>query len=227
MKLGWRACLWAAACFAAAGVRAQDAKCPEENPKPPDGPGIRVTAECAREEGSFRMGRLWGRGKVTTRDGTVYEGDYIDGRLWGNGKVTRASPDQRWHEGQYYNGVATGAGRRRDETGAIFNGFFYRGAPYGAGVLTFPHGGKLIGEFRPGLGGVGDFVATFPDGSEQTGAYRPMLGKLVMYRPTQAPTAQPATPAAKAPDPAKPADPAKAKVEAEKAVDVLRGLLKR
>jgi hypothetical protein len=227
MKLAWSACLWAVVCIGAADVRAQDAKCPEQNPKPPDGPGIRVAADCTREEGTFRRGRLWGRGKVTTGDGTVYEGDFIEGRLWGQGKVTRAAPDLRWHEGQYYNGIATGPGRRRDETGAIYNGFFHNGAPYGVGVLTFAHGGQLIGEFRPGLGGVGEFVAMLPDGSEHTGAYRPMYGKLSMYRPAEAPAAQAATPPAKAPEPAKSTEPAKAKAEVEKAVDVLRGLLKR
>ena len=228
MKLAWSACLCAAACIGAADARAQDTQCVEQNAKPPDGPGIRITTDCAREEGTFRGGRLWGRGKITARDGTVYEGDFIDGRLWGFGKVARAAPDVRWHEGLYYNGIATGVGRRRDENGAIYNGFFYNGAPYGAGVLTFPHGGKLIGEFRPGLGGVGEFVATFPDGTRQTGEYRPMLGQLVMYRPPEGPEAQTSTPAAKAPEPAKPVDPAtKAKADVEKAVDVLRGLLKR
>jgi hypothetical protein len=223
----WIACLAAAT---APTAWTQDA-CPEQNLESPNGPGAKVTKDCLREEGTFRNGRLWGRGKVTTQDGTVYEGDFIDGRLWGHGRMTRAAPRKSWYEGAYHNGVATGVGRSGDENGVVYNGFFHNGVPYGIGVATFPHGGKLLGEFRPGLGGVGEFVAMLPDGTEHTGAYRPMYGKLVLYRPPEGPTAPaaraPVVPPGKVPEPANAPDPGKAKADVEKAVDVLRGLLKR
>jgi hypothetical protein len=199
-------------------------QCAEQKLAAPDGPGVKVTKDCIREEGTFRGGRLWGKAKVTQQDGTVHEGEFIDGRLWGYGKMTRGAPFKGWHEGLYHNGVPTGAGRSGDEHGIVANGFFY-GTLYGAAVLTYPNGGKLKGEFRPN-GGVGDFVATFPDGSTQTGPYKEMYSKVYNYRPSQAP------PLAKSAEPTKSVEPkteetAKGKIEPEKAIDVLRGLLKR
>jgi len=229
MKRRCSACVLALAALAGTvGVRAQDPKCPEQKLASPDGPGVMVKGDCTREEGMFRNGRLWGQGKVTASDGTVYEGEFIEGQLWGQGKTTRAAPQKSWHEGQYYNGVPTGVGRRGDEYGVVYNGYFYQGAPYGIGIATFPHGGKLIGEFRPGLGGVGEFVAVLPDGSEHTGSYGPMYGKLSLFQPQEAPAAQSAgTPPAKTPEAAKTADPNKTKADIDKAIGVLRGLIKR
>lgn len=130
----------------------------------------------------------------------------------------------------FHEGVPSGPGRYRDEYGIVANGFFHNGGILGAGVKTWPHGGTLLGEFRPGLGGLGTLVAAFPDGTEASGVYGPMFGKQQMYKPSAAAPTPAATPTqANAPQP-KPSEPARGKQATEqvdKAIDLLRGLIKR
>jgi hypothetical protein len=191
MKRWLGACLLAAALSASQGAHGKDPVCAEQNLASPNGPGVRIRKDCMREEGTFLRGELWGPGKVTSSNGTVSEGEFINGRLFGYGKVTYKPPDMRWYEGMFHEGVPSGPGRYSDQYGIVANGFFHNGAIFGAGVKTWPHGGKLIGEFRPGIGGLGTLFAVFPDGTEASGTYGPMSGKLQMYKP---PVAAPATP---------------------------------
>ncbi len=172
--------LLAATVCAATSALAQDA-CPEQKLASPDGPGVRVGKDCLREEGSFRGRALWGQGKVTAPSGIVSEGQFLNGRLFGPGKVTR--PDKRWHEGWFHDGGASGPGTYRDEWGILWNGMFYKGYLHGVGVLTFPNGGQLMGEFRSTIGGLGPMTAIYPDGKEETGEYRDLRQKLLYFKP--------------------------------------------
>lgn len=169
-----------AAAWCAASAQAQDA-CPEQKLASPDGPGVRVGKDCRREEGTFRRGALWGQGKVTSPNGMVSEGQFIAGRLFGRGKVTR--PDKRWHEGWFHDGEALGPGTYRDEWGILWNGLFHRGYLHGVGVLTFPNGGQLMGEFRDTIGGLGPMIAIYPDGKEESGEYSDLRQKLLAFKP--------------------------------------------
>lgn len=169
-----------AATGCATAAHAQD-PCPEQKLALPDGPGVRVSKDCLREEGTFRRGALWGQGKVTAPSGIVSEGQFIDGRLFGRGKVTR--PDKRWHEGWFHNGEASGPGTYRDEWGIVWNGIFHKGYLHGVGVLTFPSGGQLMGEFRDTIGGLGPMTAIYPDGKEESGEYRDLRQKLLYFKP--------------------------------------------
>lgn len=242
MNAWLRASLLVVTLVASRWAAGQEPGCVEQALASPNGPGVRIHKNCKREEGSFRNGELWGPGKVVDSEGRVYEGEFINGRLFGYGKVTYKPPDMRWYEGMFHEGSPEGPGRFRDEYGIVANGFFHHGAILGAGVKTWPHGGRLVGEFRPGIGGLGTLIASLPDGTEHSGEYGPMFGKQQNFRPaapaaataappaaTAAPPAVAAPPTAAAP-PAKASEPTKEKSAQEqinKAVDLLRGLLRK
>lgn len=155
----------------------------------PNGPGVRVDADCMRAEGTFFQGELWGKGKFTDPYmGAVYEGDFVEGRLHGYGRV--AYTEERggnWHEGYFWHGEAYGPGRNRGNGGVLANGFFHAGRLEGAGVLTFENGVQLLGEYRAGVG-VGTMLALLPDGKQETGDFSTLFDRYA-YRPLSEPEA--------------------------------------
>lgn len=160
---------------------AQSPVCPEQKLASPNGPGVRVSADCTREEGTFSNGRLWGQGKFT-RNGIVYEGRFIDGQLNGPGRITYPAPDQRWHEGLFHNGYPEGPGRALDAHGVIRNGLFHQGVLTGGALLIFPNGGRMLGEYRS-TGGIGMHLAIFPDGTQEVGAAKALWAKVFWSKP--------------------------------------------
>lgn len=194
------------------------ATCAVQEITSPNGPGVRVGSDCSREEGQFFNGRLWGQGKYTSSQGTVSEGEFVDGRLHGIGKVTKPGTDGRYnsHYGYFQFGDPYGPGQYRYQDGVLATGMFHGQELMGFGVLYFPNGNKLMGEFRGGSG-FGKMLAVYADGKTEEGEYRTLRYSLLRASgPARggssasppAPSASPAPPSASpAPAPQKSAAP--------------------
>ena len=171
---------------------AMAAHCPKEEPAAADGPGVRVSELCAREEGTFFQGALWGKGKYTDHMGAVSDGDFQWGSLNGYGHVVTPGTDGRYneHRGYFENGEMSGPGSYRYQDGVVATGYFRGRNLNGFGVLTYPNGVRMMGEFR-GDEGVGEMLVVYPDGTKQKGTFQRLRYSLLRAGKT-APTPPPA-----------------------------------
>jgi hypothetical protein len=159
---------------------AAPADCPKQELAKPEGPGVRVSEHCAREEGTFFQGALWGKGKFTDHMGTVSEGDFQWGSLNGYGHVTKPGTNGRYneHRGYFQNGDMYGPGSYRYQDGVVATGYFHERSLTGFGVLTYPNGVRMMGEFR-GDEGIGEMLVVYPDGTKQKGEFRKLRYSLL------------------------------------------------
>lgn len=151
---------------------ASPANCEKKELEKPDGPGLRVSEHCAREEGTFFQGALWGKGKFTDHMGMVSEGQFQWGELNGFGHVVKPGTDGRYneHTGYFEHGDMSGPGSYRYQDGVVATGYFFERNLTGFGVLTYPNGVRMMGEFR-GDEGVGEMLVVYPDGTKQKGEF--------------------------------------------------------
>jgi len=151
---------------------AQDAdknfECKTQSP-PRKGKGVAVRYDCARLEGTFEGGEMFGPGRLTYPDGRVMEGSFQRGRMFGKGVATW--PDGRRYEGYFYDGRSDGLGIYTTAEGTVYEGKFKPGAKlHGWGTRRSPDGDTLIGEFRDGEP-FGEMLLVKPDGSKEVVAF--------------------------------------------------------
>lgn len=138
-------------------------------PPPSKGRGAFVRSDCARFEGEFSGGELFGPGRVTYQDGRVMEGNFQRTRLNGKGKASW--PDGRRYEGYFRNGRSYGFGAYTASDGSVFEGKFRPGAKlHGWGTRSNPDGSTLIGEYREGEP-FGEMLLVKADGSREAMAF--------------------------------------------------------
>ena len=151
---------------------AQDAEkkfeCSTQSP-PKKGKGVAVRYDCARLEGAFDGGEMFGPGRLTYPDGRAMEGNFQRGRMFGKGVATW--PDGRRYEGYFYDGRSDGLGVYTTADGTVYEGKFKPGAKlHGWGTRRTPDGNTLIGEFRDGEP-FGEMLLVKPDGSKEVVAF--------------------------------------------------------
>jgi len=151
---------------------AQDAEkkfeCSTQSP-PKKGKGVAVRYDCARLEGAFDGGEMFGPGRLTYPDGRAMEGNFQRGRMFGKGVATW--PDGRRYEGYFYDGRSDGLGVYTTADGTVYEGKFKPGAKlHGWGTRRSPDGNTLIGEFRDGEP-FGEMLLVKPDGSKEVMAF--------------------------------------------------------
>lgn len=169
---------------------ASAAPCAKQEP-PPNGPGVRITENCYREEGNFVDGLLSGKGKFTGYQGAVTEGQFRDGRLNGFGTVTKPATNGRFnlHRGYFEEGDPYGPGMYKYQDDVVANGMFFRGHLEGFGVMRYPNGAKMMGYFHEDEG-YGTMLVVYPDGTTQTGEYRKLRYSLLRAGKTAPPGAK-------------------------------------
>lgn len=169
----WRAVgglLLGIACCAPIWAQDYDSKASCDSQSPPrKGKGVYLRSDCARFEGTFDGGQMFGPGRVTYQDGRVVEGNFRAGRL--NGKGVATWPDGRRYEGYFLEGRSQGPGVYTTADGTVYEGKFLPGARLqGWGTRRGPDGTTLIGEFRDGEP-FGDMLLVKPDGGQEVAAY--------------------------------------------------------
>lgn len=88
--------------------------------------------------GTFKAGRMDGRGAWLHHTGLYYEGEWADGLMHGHG--TLKLPGGEEFVGQFRSGRAHGPGRYVEVNGEIFEGPFADGHRHGRGTTTLPGG---------------------------------------------------------------------------------------
>ena len=142
--------------------------CKTQNP-PKKGKGVSVRYDCARLEGTFDGGEMFGPGRLTYPDGRVMEGNFLRGRLFGKGVATW--PDGRNYTGNFYDGRSNGLGEYTTADGTVYEGKFKPGAKlHGWGTRRSPDGNMLVGEFRNGEP-FGEMLLVKSDGSQEVVAF--------------------------------------------------------
>ncbi|MDO9707667.1 MORN repeat-containing protein [Paracraurococcus lichenis] len=117
-------------------------------------------------EGDFVAGRLHGRGRVVTADGSVREGSFVEGRMSGQGRAEFATV------------AAPVPATPSPRTSVLARGYavsyvgdWKDGRPHGDGVMVFTNGSRYDGTWRQGLPeGIGSFWTA--DGRRIDGVWR-------------------------------------------------------
>lgn len=168
-----------------------------------DGYGSGQHPDGSRYEGSCKNGLFEGQGKYTFADGAVYEGEHVRGYRNGQGKYTSPAGDD--YAGEFRNdSLLRGQGTMIQAGGSRYTGTWdretgrgsgeivwkdgrhYKGQwiilsnapdqPDGDGVMEWPNGTRVSGEFRNGQPH-GWGTVTYANGTSEEGLWR--CGKLV------------------------------------------------
>jgi hypothetical protein len=113
------------------------------------GSGKRRFADGTKHVGIFRKGRLHGHGVVMHPDGHRLEGEFREGKPY-NCKGALRYSDGTVEEGEWVEGHLTGPCKRILQDDEEQVGAFQKGCLHGHGVVTYPGGYRLEGEFREG-----------------------------------------------------------------------------
>jgi hypothetical protein len=101
-----------------------------------------------RYDGRFRNGVFEGRGRLVTGDGRSYEGEFKAGVRHGYGTQVLCPHAQRGDPKRMYIGGPPGSDSMyRPQK---YAGAWYQGKPWGRGVLWYPDGARVQGNFEAG-----------------------------------------------------------------------------
>lgn len=79
-------------------------------------------------EGEYKNGQRDGRGRLTSKSGTVIEGTFVKGQMIGEG--TMETEDGHFYSGHFVNNTMHGVGKLKLANGSSFEGWFVAGDPY-------------------------------------------------------------------------------------------------
>lgn len=132
------------------------------------GKGVYIFANGNKDEGNFKNGKLNGKGSRTFANGDVFVGNWKDDKRTGKGVLTYANGDK--YEGDWKDDYRTGTGVYTFANGDKYEGEFLDGFFNGKGVFTYAGGDKYEGEFLDDFfHGKGTYI--FADGERSTGIY--------------------------------------------------------
>jgi hypothetical protein len=113
-----------------------------------DGPGTLRYRDGAEYVGEWRSDMRAGRGTYISADKSwTFDGEWAADLRSGPGKLTYANGSYVY-EGPFRNDLREGEGEARFADGRFFRGLYAAGEQVGSGVMTFPDGRTITGEFR-------------------------------------------------------------------------------
>ena len=100
-----------------------------------NGKGTITHSNGMKEKGEFKDDQFEGPGKVIANDGTVMvEGTFTNGKLAGHAKIVFSNNDE--YEGEFLYGVPHGIGKFKEADGVIYEGEYQAGKKHGKGKIT-------------------------------------------------------------------------------------------
>ncbi len=99
-----------------------------------------------RYEAPLRFGKLSGKGKLTSSNGSRYEGEWRDGEKNGQGLFVQG--DGGRYEGMWKDGSYDGVGAATYASGDRYEGDWRGGRREGHGVMTFASGERYDGSWK-------------------------------------------------------------------------------
>lgn len=120
-------------------------------------------------EGSFKTGKYDGLGRLIMQNGNTVEGTFKDGKPEGKGKFVWK--DGSIYEGEFHDGRNEGKGKTVFINGNSYEGDFKNNKPEGKGKFVWKEGSTYEGEFREGKGN-GRGKHTFPNGNSIEGYFK-------------------------------------------------------
>jgi hypothetical protein len=132
----------------------------------PSGTITMTMVDGAVYKGRARMGKLEGRGRLTSGK-TVYEGEFRNDLYHGQGRLKGPGFE---YKGQFRHGHYWGKGEFREKDGRSYKGEFVRGEFHGKGRYAIADGPVYEGDFVEGKF-QGRGTVTYPDGAKEEGSF--------------------------------------------------------
>ncbi|CAG9312610.1 unnamed protein product [Blepharisma stoltei] len=136
----------------------------------PEGRGMMYCADGGICEGSWKTGKLHGKGRRINSVGDMYLGDWVEGKMNGSGRM-EYSVDNHIYEGEWINGKQEGFGSDKWPDGSKFEGNYKDGARNGQGKFVWADGSHYEGGLvNSEIEGIGEYV--WPNGNKYKGEWK-------------------------------------------------------
>jgi hypothetical protein len=112
------------------------------------GKGVTLALNDERYQGDFVDGLRHGKGVLTARNGARYEGDFKEGKFSGSGLLMLSNGDR--YDGEFVEGKRSGRGIYYRASGERLEGDFVDGKPHGNAVVVKPDGTRIVGTATDG-----------------------------------------------------------------------------